>query len=242
MDFQTPNPKDQRGSPRLLYRKERVKSIGLGVGGRGVVRVAGTWRPREKTQRLRKQRDREKDGQLWEPGAPARDPAPGFFLSSVPGLLGSPSPRVPTAPPPGGRPGLCLASARRSLSLGFRGGSGKPTLVLGRGKERRQMRKCKGGEGNGCVRKGRRRRAQGAALTTFPRGQAGDPRAPEVCPLLRSGADSCLSNQNHHQDPSPYPPPSFQPLLADTPQPTHPNLHREQHHHPLLSSSRAQFT
>lgn len=101
MDFQPPNPKDQRGSPRLLYRKERVKSVGPGVGGRGAVRVAGTWRPGEKTQRRRKQRDREKDGQLWEPGAPARDPAPGFFLSSVPELLGSPSPQGPHLSPAG---------------------------------------------------------------------------------------------------------------------------------------------
>lgn len=49
--------------------------------------------------RRRKQRDREKDGQLWEPGAPARNPAPGFFLSSVPGASGVPFPLwVPTAP------------------------------------------------------------------------------------------------------------------------------------------------
>lgn len=39
----------------------------------------------------------------WETGAPARDPAPGFFLSSSQGFWGPLPPRVPTPPWPSGR-------------------------------------------------------------------------------------------------------------------------------------------
>lgn len=98
MDFQSPNPKDQRGSQRLLYRKERVKSTRPG----GPVRVAGTGRPGEKTQRRRKQTGRRMDNS----GSPELRRAIqllGFSSARSQGFWGPLPPRVPTSPPPGGQ-------------------------------------------------------------------------------------------------------------------------------------------
>ena len=144
MDFQPPNPKDQRGSPRLLYRKQRVKSVGPGVGGRRTVRVAERGGPERKPRDGESRETRRRMDNSGSPELRRAIQLLGFSSSRSQSFWGPLPPRVPTSPPPGGQPGLCLASARGSLSLGFRGGSGKPTLVLGRGKERRQKEKVQG--------------------------------------------------------------------------------------------------
>ena len=61
---------------------------------------------------------------------------PGFWSARSQGFWGPLPPPVPTSPQPGGPPAF--------LALGLRGGSGKPTLVLGRSRGRMQKEKVQG--------------------------------------------------------------------------------------------------
>lgn len=136
------------------------------------------------------------DSSGWETGARVLDPAPGFFLISVPGLLGSPSPRVPTSAEPGWPLGLCLASAHLPFGPGIRmwQREAHPSFCKESEEDGKAEIKCMGGEGKGCIRQGRRARA--AALTTLPRGQArGYKEFGGLAPLIRSGPGSRLGNR-----------------------------------------------
>lgn len=118
------------------------------------------------------------------------------------------SPPLPSrAGPAGSQPGLPPCTSL--LALGLRGTH--PSFRKRRGKEAKAEIKCQGGEGEGCVRKGRP--AGAAARTPGPRGQAERPRASEVRPLS-SLRTLLLANWTQplagpSRDPSPVPcPPS----------------------------------
>lgn len=127
------------------------------------------------------------DNSDWEAGAPARNPAPGFFFRSVPGLLGSPSSPTPGSPPLPSRAGrLVSPSPSRASLLALGRKMSPPSSWKMQGKDAKQSSSAIMGLERGCVKKGRRTGA--AALTPLPRGQVASPRAWEVPPLAPLGA------------------------------------------------------
>lgn len=130
------------------------------------------------------------------PELPRAIQLPGFFSAQSQGFWG---PLPPGSPPlPSRARGWVSGSPPRATLSPWtqrRQREAQPSFRKGQGKDAKEEIKCKGGKGRGRVRKGCQSRA--AVLTTLPRGQAGDPRAPEVRHSLGSGPGSCLSNPAH---------------------------------------------